>query len=119
MRFLFVLFFLSFHFISSVIAQSRIDVINYTFDIVLNDNNDSINMLGGFTFVAKDKIDSITIDLASIDRDGKGMKVINTFINQWHGKKDTLFQYTHFNNKLTIKCSPALSKGDRLSRCTL
>lgn len=58
-------------------AQNKIDVLHYTFNINLNDANDTISGIAYINFVVKEKKpgNQVQLDLSNIDSKGKGMMV--------------------------------------------
>jgi len=91
-------------------AQSKIDVLHYTYNILLNDKNDTVEGKAVIEVVTKDIIASATFDLSNINANGKGMVVIYSITN-WKTRKPITWR--HENNKLTI--NDAHLKGDTVS----
>ena len=91
-------------------AQSKIDVLHYTYNILLNDKNDTVEGKAVIEVVTKDIIASATFDLSNINPNGKGMVVIYSITN-WKTRKPITWR--HENNKLTI--NDAHLKGDTVS----
>ncbi len=105
MRLLFVALTLSF--VLSCPAQSKIDVLHYTYRIGLNDQNDSIHGQAMIVFRATENVNAIDVDLENIEN-GKGMYVYSAGSSITRNS----LQWTHQNNKLTVPLKPALNKGD-------
>jgi aminopeptidase N len=87
-------------------AQSNIDVIHYTFNITLNDRNDTITGGAFVKFVTTQNASSISLDLAGI-KENKGMVVERVGF-------DVLSQtmYTFEKDKLTISLGREFKNGD-------
>ncbi|HEX8316166.1 MAG TPA: M1 family metallopeptidase [Flavisolibacter sp.] len=67
---------LAFFIISSSFSQAQeIDVLHYKFALELNDKDDSINGLAAVTFVKKVSDQKLSLDLVSVNKQGKGMYV--------------------------------------------
>jgi len=107
---LFPLFFVGFF--NSSIAQSKIDVLSYSFTIELNDDNNKIKGLARISFMAKEALTSFSFDLSMPNRDRKGMIVDNAGFNAPNSSKSTFKQEA---DKITIDCQPAINKGDSTS----
>jgi aminopeptidase N len=97
-------------------AQSKIDVINYHFFIGLSDANDTLDGTAVIRFVSQSpkgfaKNDTITFDLASIERSGKGMIIQHIS----YGRQDE-FQpwYQHVHDKIWIAMARNFSKKDTI-----
>lgn len=57
-------------------AQSGIDVTHYRFHIGLNENNDTLYGFAIINFIVKEKMAYGTLDLESVKKNGRGMKVL-------------------------------------------
>ena len=97
------LFVLLFH---SVLAQQNIDVLHYRYSIRLSDASDTIEGAAFMMVVQKSTGPAIQLDLVSLNKEGKGMKVIAAGTEE-----DNFLKYNHANNKLQIHV-PGLKKGD-------
>lgn len=95
-------------------AQSRIDVLHYTFRIELNDLNDTLYGEAGIQFVYTQNASAIEIDLENINTALKGMKVMSVKCpDGWPGGiviKETSF--SHKLNKIVIPRGEKTVKGD-------
>ena len=85
--------------ISSAFSQNNIDVLHYQYNIGLNDLHDTLLGAAIINFKVKEKTSAITIDLTSINNQGKGMIVTRV---QSSDPKKLNPAFTHKNNKLTI-----------------
>ena len=92
------LFVLCFHLF--VAGQSNIDVLHYKFNIGLNDVNDTLHGVAIINFKVKEKTNTISFDLGSLDRKGKGMVVTGIESND---PKKLRSIFDHENEKLIIK----------------
>ncbi len=99
---------LSLFFILPAIAQRNIDVLHYTFNVSLNDNNDSIHGIAEIRFVVLKNTAVISFDLAGISK-GKGMMVQ---MASYDNTNSTGPRFTHTGNKLTFNWKHQLKKGD-------
>ena len=72
-----LLFVLSFCFFKS--KAQDIDVLHYSFEIFLNDENDSIGGIAEIRVLRQKSFSKIVFDLKSVDQSGKGMQVIKVF----------------------------------------
>jgi aminopeptidase N len=95
-------------FISSA-AQSKIDVSEYSFNIELNDNNDTIKGLAGISFIAKENLSSFSFDLSMPNKDRKGMVVSSVGFNDPNLSKPKFVQEA---DKVIIDCLHSIKKGD-------
>ena len=107
---LFALFLICF-FISSD-AQSKIDVLSYSFAIELNDDNNTIKGLARISFIAKETVTSFSFDLSNPNKVRKGMTVSNAGFNAPNSSKPT---FKHEADKITIDCQQSINKGDSTS----
>ena len=89
-------------------AQGNIDVLYYHYNIELNDANDTIKGLAGIGFAANEETPVISIDLAGLNKERKGMIVYAVTFNDDHY---TLIDYRQENDKLIIRTFP-IHKGD-------
>jgi aminopeptidase N len=80
--------------------QTRINVLHYQYNIRLNDLNDTLYGVALINFEAKEKINTLMIDLTSLNNQGKGMHVTSVESNDPNKKQST---FIHNNNKLTIQ----------------
>jgi aminopeptidase N len=85
-----------------------IDVSRYSFKIKVNDANDSILASAGIWFKPVRAISSIELDLVSINKEGKGMKVTKVL----SGNKELDFK--HDQNKLNITLAGPASSDQML-----
>ena len=97
-----LLFVLSFCFFKS--KAQDIDVLHYSFEIFLNDENDSIAGIAEIRVLRQKPFSKIVFDLKSVDQSGKGMQVIKVFKRE--GVVDLPFSQT--SEKLVIE----LQKND-------
>jgi aminopeptidase N len=84
----------------SIFAQkpgASIDVTQYSYQLTVNDTNDSIKCIASISYKLLKPISSITFDLASINNAGKGMKVLAVSAN---GQS---ISFAHNSNKLNIE----------------
>lgn len=93
-------------------AQNKIDVLNYRFEINLNDNNDSIAGRATIRFVIKEKSGEAVIDLKKSEKNGKGMAVVAPVTLAGTGG---ILKYKHENDKLFISYPVTTAIGDTLS----
>lgn len=61
--------------LTTLFAQSNIDVLHYKFEINLNDKNDTIYGQTEITVASSKEIHNVTFDLTNLSANGKGMKV--------------------------------------------
>ena len=102
----------------SVFSQSNIDVTGYKFVIELNDNNDSIKGYAGINMIAKEDLTTFSLDLAGINKNGKGMIVTDVhFIPKTYaeGMQPVLADFKQENDKIIITCKTPESKGNAIS----
>ena len=89
----------------SSLAQD-IDVLHYNYAIQLNDQDDTIKGTALITLVKKSDKPTISLDLASVNKDGKGMKAtVNTGVE--------VLQYTHTADQLMVDLAK-YKKGDTI-----
>ena len=81
------------------LGQSNIDVQHYTYNITLNDDNDTVRCQAIIYIRVKEKSNSIVLDLASINT-GKGM-IVNRIIS--HEPNEIKHRFNHTNDKLEIQ----------------
>jgi aminopeptidase N len=80
------------------IAQSKIDVLHYRFEISLSDNSDTIKGKAAIIVKFLEETDQLSFDLITVT-DGKGMTVISVMENPDDNK---MFLSSHINNKVII-----------------
>ena len=85
----------------TVSAQSNIDVLHYKFGLILNDRNDNIEGSAILKIKFLQPASSFTLDLASLDGQGKGMKVNNVTANKGFAVKG--FSAENDNLKISLK----------------
>jgi aminopeptidase N len=107
---LFILFLIC-HFTSSI-AQSTIDVLGYSFTIELNDDNNTIKGVARINFIAKEDLNSFSLDLSLPNRDRKGMMVSNVGLIAPNSSRPTFKQEA---DKLIIDYRQTIRKGDTTS----
>ena len=93
---------------TSSIAQSKIDVLGYSFTIELNDDNNTIKGVARINFIAKENLNSFSLDLSLPNRDRKGMIVSSVDFND-----SELLQRRTFKqeaDKLIIDCQHPIRK---------
>jgi aminopeptidase N len=103
---------LTLFFISSCIsirAQSNIDVLDYKYQIDLNDQNDTIFASARITFRVLQPSDSIRVDLAGKALSGKGMIVRDVL---WDPFSAIMLHYKHEKDKLDIRLHERFNPGD-------
>jgi aminopeptidase N len=76
---------------------SQIDVKSYKIDLTVNDKNDTILVKENIVFDYNDFTKSVSFNLSSIDKSGKGMYVQKVM----QGKNE--LKFTHSKNVLTLK----------------
>ncbi|RYY00835.1 MAG: M1 family peptidase, partial [Gammaproteobacteria bacterium] len=86
----------------------EIDVLNYKFIIDLNDRNDTIKGLTVVTFIQKSGQPNVSLDLASVNKQGKGMLAYLVSADQTSDKR---LSFSHTAEKLIIDM-PLIKKGD-------
>jgi len=113
MRLFFVVSSLSFVCLSQ--GQSKIDVLHYTYRIELNDKNDTVAGTAFIRFIVKEELSSVSLDLADLNRDHKGMIVIFAGINMFDGRGNISLGYSRKNDKVLINTAwnkSPLKRGD-------
>ncbi|MBK6937796.1 MAG: hypothetical protein IPH18_13575 [Chitinophagaceae bacterium] len=88
----------------SILAQSKVDILHYKYEIELNDNNDTIHGKSEIKFSVPTVFKSIDFDLSGKPETGKGMQIMRiTYPDAWpvdasyDGKN-----FQHKNDKITI-----------------
>ena len=76
---------------------SQIDVKSYKIDLTVNDSNDTIFVKEKIVFDYNDFTKSVSFNLSSIDKSGKGMRIQKVL----QGKNELAF--SHLKNVLTLK----------------
>lgn len=99
-------------FIFPVCSQGKIDVLHYTYEVELNDNNDSIDGKAFIQFIVTSPTSSFSFDLATINKDKKGMVVTGVFLGTPPFPSTGIKQ---MNEKLTITTVSTFKKGDTAS----
>ena len=94
---------------SFVNAQSNIDVLHYQYTIQLNDNNDTIYGQTEIAIKFLQAVTSFAIDLASQNKQGKGMKVDSVI-----SIGPDIKSYTALNDKINITLSERTPINDSL-----
>ena len=84
--------------------KSSIDIRHYEFNISVNDDNNVIEGVARIQLSATKPVVTIPFDLASVNANGKGMKVASV------SSGSAKLAYTHSNDKLSIKLPAALQK---------
>ena len=74
----------------------NIDILNYSFELHLNDSSDIIYGTANIKLSIKPNEDNVRLDLISKNKEGKGMSIENILFN---GKE---IPYTHVNNVINI-----------------
>src|SRR6266542_1564182 len=92
----------------SSFSQSNIDVLHYKFELILNDNNDTIYGVAEMKIKFRQPSSSFYIDLTCQNKQGKGMKVDNVSSAQTFFIKN----YTAENDKLIIILSKEANVND-------
>jgi aminopeptidase N len=100
----------SFTFCSAQTTRS-VDITSYSFAISLNDSNDSLIAIANILFTAIDTTSTITLDLATINKDKKGMKVQDVILNPRNGPTQDELPFKHENDKLVIALGRTIPKG--------
>jgi aminopeptidase N len=106
-----ILFFILFFGCSFFTKAQKNDVLHYKFNIELNDKNDTIFGLTVITFVHKTNDASISFDLTSVNKEGKGMKVYYVSIDR-QGKPTLKFKQAEQTISFNL---PAAKMGDTLN----
>ena len=94
--------------------NNAVDITQYTFDLTINDANDSIYGITTVEGIIKQqKLNAITFDLSNIteEREGKGMIVDNVQMLSANDIKS----FTHENDKLEIIFANSLQPGERFT----
>ncbi len=99
-------------FIFPVYSQGKIDVLHYKYELELNDNNDSIDGKALIQFIVTSATSSVTFDLATINKDKKGMVVTGVFLGTSTLPSTGIKQ---MNEKLTFTTVSTFKKGDTAS----
>lgn len=86
----------------------KVDVLHYDFLVHLNDQNDSIHGLASIVYVKKTANDFISLDLASLNTQGRGMQVTFASTGRDTGSKGG---FHHKHNKVFVK-SNSVSVND-------
>lgn len=113
------LFFLLFFLQVSVIAHAdhyprnyNIDVLHYSFHLILSDTTDEIKGTASITVLfKKDGIQQLRLDLVNknVDRKGKGMEIESILLNE------KMLSYTHANDVVFIKMpKPSVSGSEMI-----
>lgn len=100
MRLFFVVSLLLIVFLSE--GQSKIDVLHYAYRIELNDKNDTVAGTAYIRFIVKEELSSVSLDLADLNKDHKGMIVIFSGINMFDGRGNISLDYSRKNDKVLI-----------------
>ena len=90
-------------------GQSDIDVLDYRFNIGLNDANDTIHGVARITFIAKKQLNSIELDLAGLDAENKGMIIKDVLTEPLSSHTGP---FVHKNRKIAIDLRKQLKTGD-------
>lgn len=102
-------------FFKSYSQQPDVDIIHYKYAIHLFDTTDNIGGFSTIYFKALRSVEFLTLDLVSLTKQGKGMKIsdLNTprALNIRITASPTLIGYTHKNDKLVIKLPKKLNVG--------
>ncbi|HEY0679478.1 MAG TPA: M1 family aminopeptidase [Chitinophagaceae bacterium] len=87
------------------LAQTKIDVQHYRFEVRLTDSSNVVNGTATIRFKAMQKLDTVSFDLINTDTSNRGMTVLNVLSG---GRS---MKWAHRNNKLHINLSPAVAMG--------
>jgi aminopeptidase N len=98
-------------FISLVASSQDIDVLHYQYSIEVNDKSDTVVGEAAIRFVQLSNTKTATFDLAAVNKDGKGMKVLSVS-SGLEGK--TANYFTQGGERLTIELANA-RKGDTVN----
>ncbi|MBS1653747.1 MAG: M1 family peptidase [Bacteroidetes bacterium] len=90
--------------INTAFAQRPVDILHYTFNIRLNDNNDTIYGKAIITGVIKDRSKDIDLDLTGLNKKGNGM-----IASVYGTDKSNSLSYSQSGDKLLIRWDIALS----------
>jgi aminopeptidase N len=90
-------------------AQTKIDVLAYSFSVELNDNNDAIKCTAGISVMAKESLSSISLDLSMLNKDQKGMIVSAVDFKTPNSSKP---KFKQDSDKLIIDFQNSIKKGD-------
>jgi aminopeptidase N len=98
-------------------AQSKIDVLHYSFVIKLSDSNDKITGIAQIKFVALDTISSASFDLAELNNEKKGMIVQDVLLTLGINSHATPvvpdeLSFKHEGDKLLIALKKLMQKSD-------
>lgn len=100
-------FFFTFFIWQCGISQSTTDVLHYRFEIGLNDQNDSVNGRATVTVRLLRPAEAVTLDLTSIQKNGKGMSVLSV-------EGAGISGYSHTGEKLRIDLNKPVRDNDTL-----
>ena len=99
----------------TVFAQRNIDVINYRYEIELNDKNDTIIGKAMITFKATQSLQSVIFDLTTSVGNNKGMNVGSISIYSWGSILTSTPVYKHSSEGLLMIDLPKkLNEGETL-----
>lgn len=91
------------------LAQSNIDVLHYKYEIELNDSNNDISGIANITIRCLKETKDIEFDLATPDKEGKGMRCTNATV------ADFKISGLNYNNKYLIKLDKPLKADDTVT----
>lgn len=91
------------------VYNPAIDVVHYTFNISLTDNNDTLKGKALISVLFTEKINTVSFDLANVNDTGRGMTVSEVT------EKNQSLPFTHKNNKLIIQLPNTTTPGDQHS----
>lgn len=87
-------------------ATAPVDILHYSFDITLSDSSNRIDGIATIRFTALQPTQYLELDLASLRKDGKGMRLQGVY----EGKHQ--LDAVHENDRLRITLVQHLQKGD-------
>lgn len=94
------------------ISQNKIDVLHYKHHIAVSDSSDTIEGISTITFTKIPASGSISLDLAGLTTEGKGMKIANLLSS---ALSTSSINFTHINDKILIPVEKLIRKTDTSS----
>lgn len=86
--------------VAALFAKAQdVDVLHYTYALRLSDTSDLINGYAEIRFLARRNVSNLSFDLAGVERNGKGMRVLNT--QSIHPQK-TFLAFEHEGNRINV-----------------
>lgn len=87
---------------------NSIDVLHYTFEIAVNDNNDTIKASAALQIAFKTKLDNFVLDLSNTNNEGKGMLIDEVLENE------KPIKFNHQNDQIQLFVAPT-EQGEQRS----